>query len=52
VKDAQQILCWIKVKLSNAAPISNYLKKAKIYRQIYELQLRAQEEALGSEVRI
>jgi len=28
----------------------NYSKTVKFYRQIYELQLRAQEEAQGSEV--
>jgi ATP-binding cassette subfamily B protein len=42
VKDAQQIFVLDKGKI---------VKDSQIYRQIYELQLRAQEEALGSEVK-
>jgi ATP-binding cassette subfamily B protein len=52
VKDAQQIFVLDKGKIVERGTHLQLLKEGKIYRQIYELQLRAQEEALGSEVRI
>jgi ATP-binding cassette subfamily B protein len=50
VKDAQQIFVLDKGKIVERGTHLQLLKEGKIYRQIYELQLRAQEEALGSEV--
>jgi len=50
VKDAQQIFVLEKGKIVERGTHLQLLKEGKIYRQIYELQLRAQEEALGSEV--
>jgi ATP-binding cassette subfamily B protein len=52
VKDAQQIFVLDKGKIVERGTHLQLLNEGKIYRQIYELQLRAQEEALGSEVRI
>ena len=52
VKDAQQISVLDKGKIVERGTHLQLLNEGKIYRQIYELQLRAQEEALGSEVRI
>jgi ATP-binding cassette subfamily B protein len=52
VKDAQQIFVLDKGKIVERGTHLQLLQEGKIYRQIYELQLRAQEEALGSEVRI
>jgi ATP-binding cassette subfamily B protein len=50
VKDAQQIFVLDKGKIVERGTHLQLLKGSKIYRQIYELQLRAQEEALGNEV--
>jgi ATP-binding cassette subfamily B protein len=50
VKDAQQIFVLDKGKIVERGTHLQLLKEGKIYRQIYELQLRAQEEAMGSEV--
>ena len=50
VKDAQQIFVLEKGKIVERGTHLQLVKEGKIYRQIYELQLRAQEEALGSEV--
>jgi ATP-binding cassette subfamily B protein len=50
VKDAQQIFVLDKGKIVERGTHVQLLKDSKIYRQIYELQLRAQEEAQGSEV--
>ncbi|MGA7844169.1 MAG: ABC transporter ATP-binding protein, partial [Dehalococcoidales bacterium] len=51
VKDAQQIFVLDKGKIVERGTHVQLLQDSKIYRQIYELQLRAQEEALGSEVK-
>jgi len=50
VKDAQQIFVLDKGKIVERGTHVQLLRDSKIYRQIYELQLRAQEEAQGSEV--
>jgi ATP-binding cassette subfamily B protein len=50
VKDAQQILVLEKGRIVERGTHLELLRDSKIYRQIYELQLRAQEEALGTEV--
>jgi ABC-type multidrug transport system fused ATPase/permease subunit len=50
VKDAQQIFVLDKGKIVERGTHLQLLNDSKIYRQIYELQLRAQEEALGNEV--
>jgi ATP-binding cassette subfamily B protein len=50
VKDAQQIFVLDKGKIVERGNHTQLLQDSKIYREIYELQLRAQEEALGSEV--
>ena len=50
VKDAQQIFVLDKGKIVERGNHIQLLQDSKIYREIYELQLRAQEEALGSEV--
>ena len=50
VKDAQQIFVLDKGKIVERGNHTQLLQDSKIYRVIYELQLRAQEEALGSEV--
>ena len=50
VKDAQQIFVLDKGRIVERGTHFQLLREGKIYRQIYELQLRAQEEALGSEV--
>ena len=51
VKDAQQIFVLDKGKIVERGNHIQLLQDSKIYREIYELQLRAQEEALGSEVK-
>jgi ATP-binding cassette subfamily B protein len=51
VKDAEQIFVLDKGKIVERGTHLQLLKEGKIYGQIYELQLRAQEEALGSEVK-
>ena len=51
VKDAQQIFVLDKGKIVERGTHLQLLQDSQIYRQIYELQLRAQEEALGSEVK-
>ena len=51
VKDAQQIFVLDKGKIVERGTHLQLLQDSKIYRQIYELQLRAQEEALGNEVK-
>lgn len=50
VKDAQQIFVLEKGKIVEHGTHTQLLSDSKIYHEIYELQLRAQEEALGSEV--
>jgi ABC-type multidrug transport system fused ATPase/permease subunit len=50
VKDAHQIFVLDKGKIVERGTHLQLLKEGKIYPEIYELQLRAQEEALGSEV--
>ena len=50
VKDAQQIFVLDKGLIVERGTHLELSRDSKIYRQIYELQLRAQEEALGSEV--
>jgi ATP-binding cassette subfamily B protein len=50
VKDAHQIFVLDKGKIAERGTHLQLLKEGKIYPEIYELQLRAQEEALGSEV--
>ena len=50
VKDAQQIFVLDKGLIAERGTHLQLLHDSNIYRQIYELQLRAQEEALGSEV--
>lgn len=50
VKDANQIFVLDKGKIAEHGTHFQLLKEGKIYPEIYELQLRAQEEALGSEV--
>jgi ATP-binding cassette subfamily B protein len=52
VKDAQQILVLDKGKIVERGTHTELLGNSRIYREIYELQLRAQEEALGSEVNL
>jgi ATP-binding cassette subfamily B protein len=51
VKDAQQIFVLDKGKIVERGIHAKLLQDSKIYREIYELQLRAQEEALGMEVK-
>ena len=50
VKDAQQIFVLDKGAIAERGTHLQLLNNGKIYRDIYELQLKAQEEALGSEV--
>jgi ATP-binding cassette subfamily B protein len=50
VKDAQQIFVLDKGTIAERGTHLQLLRNGKIYREIYELQLKAQEEALGSEV--
>jgi len=50
VKDAQQIFVLDKGAIAERGTHLHLLHNGKIYRDIYELQLKAQEEALGSEV--
>ena len=50
VKDAQQIFVLDKGAIVERGTHLQLLNNGKIYRDIYELQLKAQEEALGSEV--
>ena len=50
VKDAQQIFVLNKGLIAERGTHTQLLNESKIYREIYELQLKAQEEALGSEV--
>lgn len=50
VKDAQQIFVLDKGKIVESGTHSQLLQEGKIYREIYELQLKAQEEAIGREV--
>jgi ATP-binding cassette subfamily B protein len=50
VKDAQQIFVLDKGAIAERGTHLQLLSNGKIYRDIYELQLKAQEEALGSEV--
>jgi ABC-type multidrug transport system fused ATPase/permease subunit len=50
VKDAQQIFVLDKGKIVEHGTHFQLLKEGKIYHEIYDLQLKAQEEALGSEV--
>ena len=47
VKDAHQIFVLDKGKIVERGTHTQLLQGSKIYREIYELQLRAQEEALG-----
>jgi ABC-type multidrug transport system fused ATPase/permease subunit len=51
VKDAQQIFVLDKGRIVERGTHIQLLQDSKIYREIYELQLRAQEEALGVEVK-
>ena len=50
VKDANQILVLDNGSIVEQGTHAQLMKKGKIYLQIYELQLRDQEEALGREV--
>jgi ATP-binding cassette subfamily B protein len=50
VKDAQQIFVLDKGMIVERGTHLQLLHDSKIYREIYELQLKAQEEALGNEV--
>jgi len=50
VKDADQILVLDKGRIAEHGTHQQLLREGKIYPEIYELQLRAQEEALGKEV--
>jgi len=50
VKDADQILVLHKGKIAERGTHQQLLREGRIYPEIYELQLRAQEEALGKEV--
>lgn len=50
VKDADQILVLHRGKIAERGTHQQLLSEGKIYPEIYELQLRAQEEALGKEV--
>jgi ABC-type multidrug transport system fused ATPase/permease subunit len=50
VKDADQILVLNKGKIAERGTHQQLLREGIIYPEIYELQLRAQEEALGKEV--
>ena len=50
VKDADQILVLHRGKIAERGTHQQLLREGKIYPEIYELQLRAQEEALGKEV--
>ncbi len=50
VKDANQILVLDNGSIVEQGTHAQLMKKGKIYLQIYELQLRGQEEALGREV--
>ncbi len=49
VKDADQILVLDGGTIVERGTHAQLLKEGKIYTEIYELQLRAQEEALGKE---
>jgi ABC-type multidrug transport system fused ATPase/permease subunit len=51
VKDAQQIFILDKGRIVEQGTHIQLLQDSKIYREIYELQLCAQEEALGVEVK-
>jgi ATP-binding cassette subfamily B protein len=51
VKDAQQIFVLDKGKIVERGIHAQLLQDSRIYREIYELQLRAQEEALGIEAK-
>ena len=50
VKDADQIYVLDKGRIAERGTHAQLLREGKIYPEIYELQLRAQEEALGKEV--
>ncbi|MDO9334240.1 MAG: ABC transporter ATP-binding protein [Dehalococcoidales bacterium] len=50
VKDADQILVLSKGMIAERGTHQQLLREGKIYPEIYELQLREQEEALGKEV--
>ena len=50
VKDADQILVLSKGRIAERGTHKELLGTGRIYSEIYELQLRAQEEALGKEV--
>jgi ATP-binding cassette subfamily B protein len=50
VKDADQILVLDKGKIAERGTHQQLLREGTIYPEIYELQLRAQEEALGKGV--
>jgi len=50
VKDAQQIYVLDKGKIAEHGTHFQLLQEGKIYSEIYELQLKAQEEAVGREV--
>jgi len=50
VKDADQILVLDKGKIAERGTHQELLREGTIYPEIYELQLRAQEEALGKGV--
>jgi ATP-binding cassette subfamily B protein len=50
VKDADQILVLNKGRIAERGTHQQLLREGTIYPEIYELQLRAQEEALGKEV--
>jgi ATP-binding cassette subfamily B protein len=50
VRDADQILVLNKGKIAERGTHQRLLHEGKIYPEIYELQLRAQEEALGKGV--
>ena len=49
VRDADQILVLDKGTIAERGTHAQLLETGRIYRQIYELQLRDQEEALGRE---
>jgi len=50
VKDAHQIFVMDKGKIVERGKHAQLLQQSNVYREIYELQLRAQEEALGAGV--
>jgi ABC-type multidrug transport system fused ATPase/permease subunit len=50
VKDAHQIFVMDKGKIVERGKHAQLLQESNVYREIYELQLRAQEEALGAGV--